>query len=414
MKAPRMTVWTRWAVVAIVLPAASCNRSVPAAWIFEPQPKGGVAVGSAQDIAVDSSGTPGMLLVYNEDGKSRVGYTMSHDGGDNFMHPIPVSDPDAYVSVQGETTPTLAKVPTAIYALWEQPGPKGENDLMLARSLTYGHSFDRPVRVNDEEKSFHGYSSVAASPDGDVYAVWLDARETTPSAETFAIYFARSRDQGASFEKNQRVALAACPCCRPRIAVGARGELYVAWRKVFAGDIRDMVVSTSYDGGNTFAPEVRVADDGWHLRGCPHSGPSMVESNGRLYVAWLTEGREQHPRVQLAWSDDEGRHFHTPLIVSGETLDPNHPVLSASEDGRVLVAFQGRTKKADGSWEPTAAFMVEVAGDKVSSPVPLPNDGGSVSNPRVAAGTGGRVYVAWSQRTDENSKPVLLRGRRQP
>ena len=409
-----MKLWTRWAAVAILLPTASCNRGVPATWIFEPHPKGVIATGSAQDVAVDSSGAPGMLVVYDENGKSRLGYTMSHDGGDSFMHAIAVSGTDASVSVQAEASPTLAKVPTAIYGLWEQPGAKGQNDLMLARSLSYGHSFDQPVRVNDEEKSFHGYSSVAAAPDGDVYAVWLDGRETAPSSETFAIYFARSRNQGATFEKNKRVALAACPCCRPRIAVGAHQELHIAWRKVFPGDIRDMVVSTSYDGGNTFAPEVRVADDGWHLRGCPHSGPSMVESNGRLYVAWLTEGRDQHPRIQLAWSEDHGRHYHPPVVISGETLDPNHPVLSASEDGRVLVIFQGRARKADSAWEPAAAFMVEVAGDKVSSPMPLPKDAGSVSNPHIAAGTGGRVYVAWTQRIDESGKPVLLRGRRQP
>jgi hypothetical protein len=101
----------------------------------------------AQDLAVDSSGGLGMLVTYAENGKTRVGYTKSHDGGDNFMQVIPVSAPEASVSAQAESSPTLAKIPTAIYALWEQKGPGGTNDLMLGRSLSYGHSFDPPVHV---------------------------------------------------------------------------------------------------------------------------------------------------------------------------------------------------------------------------------------------------------------------------
>jgi hypothetical protein len=190
---------------------------------------------------------------------------------------IPVSEPGAGVQSHGENSPTLTTLPTAIYAFWEQEGSQG-SDLMLARSLSYGNNFDKPVRVTDNGTSFHGFSSVAAAPNGDVYAVWLDGREGGPSSETFAVYLTRSKDRGATFEKNRRVALSACPCCRPRIAFGAHGEVYVAWRKVFSGDVRDMVVSTSRDSGHTFSPEVRVADDGWQLRGCPDSGPSLAQN----------------------------------------------------------------------------------------------------------------------------------------
>ena len=343
-----MNVRIPWAIVIIALRLTSCSHSSPAPWTFEPHSRSVVSASSVQDLTLDSSSAPGMLVVYDDKGKSRVGYTMSHDGGDSFMHLIPVSDPGISVNAQAESSPTLAKIPTTIYTLWDQANAKGSSDIMLARSLSYGHSFDKPVRVNDEQTAFHGYSSVGAAPNGDAYAVWLDGRESGPSSETFAVYLARSKDQGASFEKNRRVGLTACPCCRPRIAFGARGEVYVAWREVFPGDIRDMVVATSRDGGDTFGPETRVSNDGWQLRGCPHSGPSIVQNGGRLYIAWLTEGREQHPRVQIAWSDDQGGRFHSPVTISGDILDPNHPVLSASEDGRVLIHLSGACKK--GRW----------------------------------------------------------------
>jgi len=283
---------------------------------------------------------------------------------------------------------------------------------MLARSLSYGQNFDKPVRVTDNDTTFHGFSSVAAAPNGDVYAVWLDGRDGGPSSETSAVYLARSKDRGATFEPNQRVALSACPCCRPRISFGVKGEMYVAWRKVFAGEVRDMVASTSRDGGKTFAPEVRVADDGWQLRGCPDSGPALIQSAGRLYIAWLTEGREHLPRIQLSWSDDQGGHFHAPVAVSSDSLDPNHPVLTASEDGRVLLTFQARNKKTDGTWEPSTIFVAEINEDRVSIPTALTNGAAPAAYPQAVAGTGGRVYVVWTQRTDQGSSAVLLRGRR--
>lgn len=403
----------QWIVPFAGLLIASCNRSSPTRWSFEPNSKTALGAASVQDLAVDSSGALGMLVAYQEAGKTRVGYAMSHDSGDSFMQVVPISEPGASVSAQAESSPTLAKVPTAIYALWEQRGRGGISDLMLGRSLSYGHGFDKPVPVNDNHTSFHGFSSIGAAPNGDVYAVWLDGREETASSETFAVYIARSRNQGASFEANHPVARSACPCCRPRVALGANGEIYVAWRKDFPGDIRDMVVSASHDGGETFAPEVRVADDGWQLRGCPHSGPSMIESGGRLYVAWLTEGRERRPRIQLSWSDDRGSHFHAPIPVSEGTFDPNHPVLSTSEDGRILLAFQARGQKADDSWQPSKVFLAEVNGDRVSTAVALPNAASSISYPHLAAGTGGRAYLAWTQRTEQASSAALIRARRE-
>jgi hypothetical protein len=206
---------------------------------------------------------------------------------------VPVSQPDAQISSHGENSPVLATSPTGIYALWEQARDGGGNDLMVARSLNFGHSFDQPVRVIDDTKpSFQGFASSGIAPNGDVYVVWLDGREARENPETFDLYVARSQDHGASFGPNARVERLACPCCRPRIAFGSHGEVYIAWRKDFPGNIRDMVLSVSRDGGKSFAPAVRIAEDNWRLRGCPDSGPSLIENAGRLYVAWLTEGKD--------------------------------------------------------------------------------------------------------------------------
>ena len=124
-----------------------------------------------------------------------------------------------------------------------------------------------------------------------------------------ASIFARSTDRGATFGKNIRVASNVCPCCRPTLAFGAKGEVYVSWRTVYDEDIRDMVVATSTDHGETFNQPVRVAFDNWKISGCPHSGPSMTVKGNRLYITWYSEGDSTNAGIRLAWSDDSGKTF---------------------------------------------------------------------------------------------------------
>ena len=163
--------------------------------------------------------------------------------------------------------------------------------------------------MNDNKTpSFHGFASIAAGKNGEVYVVWLDGRETPESPGTFDIYLARSTDRGATFGQNIRVARSACPCCRPYVTVGNNGEVFIAWRKVFPVSVRDMVVSVSKDGGQTFPQATRVAEDGWEIHGCPESGASLMVVKGRLYVAWMTGGSDNRPRLRLTWSDDGGAH----------------------------------------------------------------------------------------------------------
>src|SRR5262249_43921863 len=150
------------------------------------------------------------------------------------------------------------------------------------------------------------------------------------------------------------------------------GELVIAWRKVFKGDIRDLVVSVSQDGGQTFAAETRVANDDWQLTACPDSGPGLVAKGNRIYVAWLTEGREHKARIQFSWSDDPGKTLHAPVLASEGIVDPNHARLQTSEDGNIVLAFQGREGQSQSGWEPVRVFVSEVEDRGLSKPVAVP------------------------------------------
>ena len=363
---------------------ASCQRAKntgsPNAlgYIFEPQPSAvlenlRIHPSSSPRLGMSTSGMVYFPVVYGKE--ASLGFFMSHNEGDTFMAQAPVSAPGMHVIAHGEASPALAIAPEQIYLVWQQEDSQG-TQLLAARSLDWGHSFQKAVTIADQRRpSYSGFSSVAVAPNGDVYVVWLDGRDPQPSVPgcvsptgTFSVYLARSTDHGASFGKGIRVALGSCPCCRPNVAFGPKGEIFVAWRKVFPGDVRDIVVATSHDEGASLSEPVRVSIDNWKIPGCPDSGPALGAVGSRLYVAWLSEG-ENEPGIRLSYSDDGAVSFTKPVIASGNVINPNHPALSVAEEGSVLMAFQGRDPKANAGWTPLAPWLVKVgASGSISSP----------------------------------------------
>jgi hypothetical protein len=407
-------------IISVWLIAVVAQKPEGAVYRFEPEPRAVLLAAGAQSsrdpkLALRASGALYMLAVYGEQGAAQLGLFVSHDGGDSFEPPIAISEKGARISSHGENSPSLAFGSTEVYALWEQAGPEGGSDLMFARSLMFGRKFEKPIRVTDKATpSTNSFSSMAVAPNGHIYAVWLDGRDANLNPRgTSSVYIARSTDRGASFSKNIRVAGGACPCCRPQIAFGSKGEVFVAWRKVFEGDIRDIVVSTSLDGGESFAEPRRVAVDNWRISGCPHSGPAVAVMGRRLYISWFSEGSGADAGIRLSWSDDGARTFAKPVIVSGKTLDSNHPALSVSEDGKVLLVFAGRDPIDKSGWGRVRPYLVEVSKTGMpSEPMAIPSGGRSAAYPAVVAGTLGRAFIAWTEVTERGPQVMLSRARR--
>jgi hypothetical protein len=403
------------ALLAMVA-ATGCKTSPRAPYQFESEPRpvlamSGIAHSRYARLGVNevTSATIHLLSVIDGAEKPRIALLTSEDGGDHFGPPVFASAKDADISSHGEDSPALIVTPGEIYAAWNE----GEG-IRFARSLTWGESFESPVRIDDKvTPAFSGYVSMGLAPDGDIYLVWLDARDEAETPDTFSAYLAKSTNKGASFSRNIRIARSVCPCCRPNLSFGPGGELIVFWRKVYPGSIRDITSAMSSDGGASFSEPVRVAVDDWVLEGCPDSGPATARSGTRVYVAWLTEGSPERSGVRLTWSDDAGRTWAPAVLASQKILDANYPSLSAADDGSVVMVFQGRDPGKQAGWSPYAAYEVVIAKDgRLTTPMSVADNTASVTRPTVVAGPGGRLYTAWTDLRQNHGAVVLLRGRR--
>jgi hypothetical protein len=317
---------------------------------------------------------------------------------------VTVRDPLGAIEAHGEAPPQLAADAkggiSVLYTVGkEMPGERfPRSALRFIRSVDSGRTWSEPRTVNDgKEFGSHNFHALTSAPDGSLLATWLDARKGKSG-----VWMSRSIDGGRSWEPNRLIYTdPTCPCCRTSVAVAGDGTMYVAWRAILTGDVRDVVVTRSTDGGRTWAEPVRVRSDDWIYPGCPHAGPSLeVDAKGDVHVAWWT-GKEGEAGVYYARSADGGKSFVAQPIATGETARPAHVQLAVSGQ-RVYVAWD------DGLGEvPRVLLRRSADGGKSFSPEELLSDPGVAASYPVLALHGDSVAVAWSQTTAAEHRKKL-------
>ncbi len=302
--------------------------------------------------------------------------------------------------------PRLAVGPGGeIYVSWSaaKARPEGTlfaSDLYLSRSADGGKSFTGHLRVNDDRPISHSFDGLAVAADGAVLVSWLDSRVGGPNAGT---YLARVTQQGTQVEGIAKVGDDARVCCRVAVAAGPGDGVSVFWRKVFPGDIRDMVMSPSRDGGRSFAPPALVADDGWRIAACPHRGGAVaMDGRGRVYASWYTEGRQARPDLYFAISED-GRRFGPRRRLHTSTASiPDHARMAVSRDGRGVVVWQDST-----AVRRRILLSYTADGGRTLGPTRALSTAIKAWEPDVAVGPDGRFAIAWHEEQFPSVKTVV-------
>jgi hypothetical protein len=294
-----------------------------------------------------------------------------------------------------------------VFLTWARSHPKATPDkpfsseLRLSRSTDGGQTFASSVRVNDDDAvANHSFDALHVASDGTVHIAWIDPRDGKKDPGT---YITHSRDHGETVGKNQKIDEDTCVCCRTAVTTAPDGTLYVAWRKIYEGNVRETVVARSTDGGQTFSEPVIVGHDRWVFAACPHRPASIgTDALGRVYVVWYTEGNDETPAVYVAVSDDRGQTFSTKqqLNVSKGTF-PDHPQMAVDGLGRVVVL-----------WEEQSPVRREVVvscsldrGQTFSRPQKL-NDK-KAQTPSVSVNAAGLVGMAWMEHAMPGHKIVI-------
>jgi hypothetical protein len=369
-----------------------------------------VAVGSAGGVAY-------VAWVAAVENTSDVWLATARPGGTTTA-PVRVNDIEGDAAPHLQAPAQVAAGPEGhVYVAWQNNTVVPErrfptSDLRFARSVDGGLSFGPAITVNDDgdrPPSSHTFHNLLVAPNGDVVVSWLDGREgaaaeaaVSPAALPAgheghdmgaeegpgpSARVAVSHDGGATFGPSVVVDENTCPCCRTAMAAAPGGTIWVAWRKVYEGDVRDVVVARSRDGGASFEPPVRVAPDDWVFPGCPHAGPALtLDADGALHVAWYT-GREGGAGLYHAVSRDGGSTFEPArALLTDGWVPPSQVSMAAGSGGALWLAWEDRRDEQPVFLLSSSHSGTELALDRAARI--------AGSNPALASGAG-MGAVAW-------------------
>ena len=232
-----------------------------------------------------------------------------------------------------------------VIALWGAANPNPQNK--YSGLVFYSQSFDegktwsdaKPL-INDTLSYDQRYYDVALLPNGEAAIVWLDNRKATEK-EGSALYFATTNGR-VGFTNEKRIGEFCCPCCRTDLFIDKNDGIHVLYRGIIQDSIRDMVHTASADGGTSFSVPKRISDDNWIIKGCPHTGPSMTETNKGLHFSWFTGGKNKG--CFYTQSTDNGNSFTKQDSISSLG---SHPQMTGLSDGSVLIAWDETINSGD-------------------------------------------------------------------
>jgi hypothetical protein len=347
-------------------------------------------------VQIDETGVVSAAWVEEDKEVRTIWFARSEKPGGPLGFPVRINDPSENPYYRQEA-PAMVIRGNDVFVTWAlthpnmTPDKPFSSELRLSRSADGGRTFAPSVLVNDDGLVInHTFDAMQVAPDGTVHVAWIDGREGKKEPGTFV---AKSADHGRTFTKNQKVDENTCVCCRTALATSEDGVVYLAWRKIFEGNVREIVVSRSVDGGTEFSAPTVVGQDRWVYPACPHRPASLgVDRFGRLYVAWYTEGADETPSVYLAYSDDQGKTFSPKKQLNrSKGTFPDHPQMAVDPEGRVVVV-----------WEEQSPVRREVVvsrssdrGESFSAPVKVNEKNGQT--PTVAVNAQGSAVIGWKE-----------------
>ena len=364
-------------------------------------------------VQVDEQGQVSLAWMEEDKDVRSVLYARSAEAGGPMGVPVRINRPED-VPYWRQEAPALVVQGEDVFVTWGLAHPKATpqqpfaTELRLSRSIDGGKTFQPSVAVNDDPGVIqHTFDALHRDADGRLHLSWIDGREGKKEPGT---YVARSLDRGATITRNLKVDEGTCVCCRTAVTSGPEGMVYVAWRKIFEGNVRETVVARSTDHGETFEAPVIVGHDRWVFPACPHRPASMgVDRQGRLYVVWYTEGTDEIPAVYIAYSDDRGKSFSEKrkLNVSKNTF-PDHPQIAVDPEGRIVVVWEEHaTVKRD--------VVMSVSMDRGATfTAPHKVNEKKSQTPVVAVNSQGLFALAWMEHGMPGHKIVMQTFRMSP
>lgn len=273
---------------------------------------GGEAAGNRgwQSVAVDASGAVGVLWLDHRELVSRSGEASGGHAHQAGHAPVKSKRDGAtvaersklYFATVGDATSArmllggvcyccktalVRASDETIYAAWRHVYPGNLRDIAFATSRDRGRTFDRPVRVSEDQWALDGCPddgpAMTLDEGAGIHLVWPTLVTDGPAGQPSIGLFHSSSTDGRTFGARRRLPTEGIPH-HPQAAI-ADGVLYFAWDETKGGS-RQVIVAHGMARGGADPRLQRVVVSG------TDAGvyPSLAPIDGGVVVAWGSNG----------------------------------------------------------------------------------------------------------------------------
>ena len=281
-------------------------------------------------------------------------------------------------------------------------GDAAHGDVFYTRSENDGRSFSTPIRVNTLSGSAIAVGSVrgphlALGRDSRVHVAWdgsdvvrpKDAPDETP------LLYTRIRESGNAFEPERNVIQSAYGIDGGTLTADREGHVYVVWHAAPPGergeDHRRVWIARSSDEGKTFQVERPASDPATGVCGCCALG-AFADSQSRMYVLYRSAFENVNRNMYLLMSRDAAEHFTSALVSSWKI-------------GACVMSTQAFAEGPSGvytGWEAEGQVYfgrIDPRTGGVSNIVGAPGTDRTRKHPALAVNRDGDIALAWTEGT---------------
>jgi hypothetical protein len=161
--------------------------------------------------------------------------------------------------------------------------------ILSSYNSAYPSIVDYPINISQTPENviieYYSFNHQIVTIGEKIYTVWQEDKGLVVD-----IYFRRSTDGGASFDKTINLSNNIGEARNPHIAVSGN-TVYVTWLQI-TGNTTSIDLRRSTDGGASFAKTINLAN----ITNSPHISetryPSIVASGSDVHVIWLDNARK--------------------------------------------------------------------------------------------------------------------------
>ena len=221
----------------------------------------------------------------SRDGNYEIYYIHSTDGGVSWSSEVRLTNNPA-LSQQ----PCIAASDSNVHLIWSD---ERSYSIYYKRSTNGGSTWSQDTCLPGSSVRSQ-YPTLALSYPW-VHAAWHDSRD---GGRTFAIYYLRSTDNGASWSPETTLVGAGATSWSPSLAVSGE-NVYGVWRDDREGSEK-IFFKRSTDRGRSWSPDTRLTTDSsgaW--------SPCVSASGSNVHVVWR-DSRDGNYEIYYKRSTDEG------------------------------------------------------------------------------------------------------------